>query len=204
MAPGLPHALGLLSVSAEDRSTLVTAWVQDQIDRWRNQKPPKSYQWIGDKLGCSKPHVINLHNMKAGVGPELEAKIAQAVFGGSHDALADAAREWWRASGATTYQRRLRATVDRRVEDSGSEPSELIHAIARRDYLPETIAQARIRARPGISLAQWEDYLDGLDRENRRFDRSAQSSTKLQVVESVDDAVKKAKRVSEAPKRAKR
>jgi transcriptional regulator with XRE-family HTH domain len=74
-------------------------------------------------------------------------------------------------------------------------PIALASAIRRGAYLKATVLQARIRARDAdapLTEEDWSDYLDGLDRENRRIERTvierARSAALSIVKSSADEA----------------
>lgn len=144
------------------------------IDRWRHSKPkPKTYDWIADALGIAKPHAVHIHHGKAGVGPKLEASIAKRFHAGSHDKLFEEASRWWEyGGGKQAHARRIALTDEQREAVAPADPPDFVKAITLGAYTRETIQMARIRiAEPGVSFEQWVDFLDGIDRENKRFDR---------------------------------
>ncbi len=191
----------------DDRRAIITAWVQHCIDQWRSETPkPRSYQWIATRIGCSKPNAINIHSFKTGVGANLEASIAERMFNGSHDALYAEALAWWRASGERVYRQRV--LTDERLP---SDPPELVEAISTAPvaYLPATVEQARMRASTaprGLPVAQWADYLDGLERENRRLDRAlvtarpvADDEPRIDAVPRAVDDIRRSRRTGKGP-----
>lgn len=115
MALLLPNAYGIVNtesvttgycapvytpkVNEFQRSAIVAEFVRGLIHE--RQADGEPFRDIGRAIGCSGPHASNIEKGKAGVGPKLERSIAKAWFGGSTDALLDAALKAWKKSGRT-------------------------------------------------------------------------------------------------------
>ena len=192
------------SLVAEERRIILSAWAQDRIDRWRKEKKPRSYQWIGNHIGCSKVHAINIHKNGKGVGQDLAISIAEKLFGGSQDAFYAEAKAWWDSGGRVVYRKRVPISDEERDANQPDDTPEFVHAVAAGNYLRETIdfARSRMRVAPHLSQDQWADYLDGLDRENRRFDRFLHAAPSPEI--DVARAVKKADEVARNVTKGKR
>lgn len=90
--------------------TEVTRFVAEWIGA--RQKAGASYMDIANMIGVTKTQVINVHSGTRGVGSTMEEKFARLEFGGSVDALRDAARKAAKSQPQATPPNNLRDAID--------------------------------------------------------------------------------------------
>jgi len=154
------------------KDEVLSAYVAMRIRHWEQSGAP--LQRLSDQAGVARSLLNNIREGKHGVSSGSDEGFARAL--GLDDALhlRVVAKRWWESDEAKPYRDRVAEKQDALSPFGGH--LELEQAVRTREYATVVISQAQEIARSlptRVSVEEWTDYLDALEREHRRLFRTA-------------------------------